>query len=888
MRRALVVLFLFSILLFGQEMTYLKIGGLLMDFPTGGYIFITASADGPIPDGSYVGSATLRIIEENPDNSAHFYDFMTGMSDTAMTIDVSYGSDYMVGLTDSESEFIVVYAQDVAGALKSSVPAGINVFSSGGTAVSLGYDGPTRYPVDGGGPVIPIRIAAVDDEGLFVPSYFPPESLIMTAVAARIISEDIEDGSASLSSLFGGEPSDSVVLPAAGGFAYLVVQDSEVENVVVEVADLRGSLSPDTISVSFVDDEPIMLVGGAFQGVANTVGFPTGCIAMSMLDDGPDMNDDSTVVDITLMDIAGASSASVEPDELTLTAGVGGFMVSDDEADSFGVFVHLDAVSGTQLYSLGWAPIIYLPEGRAAALYYSGPNVIAQNDTVDFQIQAVDMNCTIDYSYDGYISADLGESEYASILDSTGAPVDEIYAIRFWDGVKNLKLTATAPEDFDMEFADGELRGMFDAGFLRTSQTIEFEVLPVSGTLAGNYEIYTPNSMNVFRTGIWSRIDIVAVDDAGAVDKTYSGNVALSITGTGGTSAELSDDIVSIVDGFGYVLVRDEVQEDVILTLTGELESPEPTTLHFFDPGVGGVIGVIEDLSGELIAGEERELLVAVMSTEGPSPTFSGTATITVDEPDDDGSASCPSSIEITNGVGRLTYSNSEPETVYVTIEAEGLVSYEAMVITHAILSVDLPETLQVGVDNEISMYALDYDGDVLTDFTASLAPSWEEDVDNGSFTFSPYTPIIADGEGSFSIRDDEAEGVTLYLQPLDNDFLIVPDVSYDDELGWEIGYVYFSETAVSERKPMQFTISEVVPNPFNETAQVEITMPDAGDVSVDIFDVSGHIVSSSLHKFSAGVHSIQIDGANLSSGIYLVKFGHNDVEFFRRAILIK
>ncbi len=883
MRKAFFILFLVSFALFAQEMTYLQMGGLLYDFPTGAYIFVNASANGPYPDTAYTGSAMLRIIEENPNNSAHFYDFMTGISDTAMEVDVSAGSDYMLGLTDSEAEFIIVYAEDVAGVLKSAIPIGINVFASGDTAVAIGHDGPSRYPIESSGPWMPIRIGAVDDEGLFVPSYFPPESLIMTAVMARVISESSDDGSATLSALFGGTPADSITVLAAGGFAYLAVYDTEAEDVIVEVADLRGTLPSDTFTITFVEDEPVMMVAGPFNGIANTVGFPTGCIAMSLSEDGPDMDDDSTTISITMKDITGSSSASVEPDEMTFVSGIGGFSVSDDEADSFGVFVGTTLLSGTPLYSFGWTPIIFLPEGRASAFYYDGPNVIAAGDTVDFQIQTVDMNCTIDSSFDGYFLTILEESEHTTISDSTGSELGE-EAVKISGGFKNLQLTASAAEDFDLSFSDGEFRGMFDNGFLRSSQTIEFEVIPVSSTLAGNYEIYLPNSMDVFRTGIWSRIDIAAVDDADAVDKTYSGNVAVSVTG----SAELSDDIVSIVDGFGYVLVRDDVQEDAILTLTGELEAPSPATLHFFAPGVGGIIGIMEDLSDGIIAGEERELLVAVMSTEGPSPSFSGTATITVDEPDDDGSVTCPTSIEITNGIGRLTYSNSEAETVYVTVSATGLVSYDAEIISYAILYVDIPDTLQLATDHEISMYAQDYDGNILADFDASLGPAWIEDIDNGSLIFSPYTPSIADGEGTFSIRDNEEEGVMLYLDPFDNELLTIPDGTYDDTLGWEIGYVYFAETGISEKLPKEFGVGEFFPNPFNAVAQVQITLPSEGIVSVDILDICGHIVQSFEREYSQGVHSVQISGDKMSSGIYFAKFRCGEQKFVRRALLVK
>lgn len=82
------------------------------------------------------------------------------------------------------------------------------------------------------------------------------------------------------------------------------------------------------------------------------------------------------------------------------------------------------------------------------------------------------------------------------------------------------------------------------------------------------------------------------------------------------------------------------------------------------------------------------------------------------------------------------------------------------------------------------------------------------------------------------------------------------------------------AQTAVeSAQPPARFELSGVYPNPFNESATVQLTLPSAGTVRADVFDVTGRRVATLHHgALGAGVHRVPFDARALTSGVYIVR----------------
>jgi len=63
--------------------------------------------------------------------------------------------------------------------------------------------------------------------------------------------------------------------------------------------------------------------------------------------------------------------------------------------------------------------------------------------------------------------------------------------------------------------------------------------------------------------------------------------------------------------------------------------------------------------------------------------------------------------------------------------------------------------------------------------------------------------------------------------------------------------------------------VSQNYPNPFNDYTSIDITMKKASDVSVEVYNMMGQMISADSYQFVAGTHTVQLSAQQLSSGIY-------------------
>jgi hypothetical protein len=105
-------------------------------------------------------------------------------------------------------------------------------------------------------------------------------------------------------------------------------------------------------------------------------------------------------------------------------------------------------------------------------------------------------------------------------------------------------------------------------------------------------------------------------------------------------------------------------------------------------------------------------------------------------------------------------------------------------------------------------------------------------------------------------------------------------------------------------RQPMPtvFTFS-AHPNPFNPTTTLTFSLPVAGNVKFEVFDIGGRraalvgaqhaapsmgIGESNHQWYPAGIHNLLFDGSGLSSGIYFVKLQVGDYQSSQKVVLLK
>jgi len=109
-------------------------------------------------------------------------------------------------------------------------------------------------------------------------------------------------------------------------------------------------------------------------------------------------------------------------------------------------------------------------------------------------------------------------------------------------------------------------------------------------------------------------------------------------------------------------------------------------------------------------------------------------------------------------------------------------------------------------------------------------------------------------------------------------DGLLVSNQSAEDSATrggwWWVGSDSFkgvitSQVAVDEA-PAAFAVAQNSPNPFNPTTTIGFSIPEAGNVSVDVFNVAGQKIATVASEFmSAGSHSVVWDASGFSAGVY-------------------
>lgn len=85
------------------------------------------------------------------------------------------------------------------------------------------------------------------------------------------------------------------------------------------------------------------------------------------------------------------------------------------------------------------------------------------------------------------------------------------------------------------------------------------------------------------------------------------------------------------------------------------------------------------------------------------------------------------------------------------------------------------------------------------------------------------------------------------------------------------------------------YILYDCYPNPFNPTTRISYYLPEAGFISLKIFDLLGREVADLVNENNkAGEYTVSFDGGKLSSGVYIYKLVGNNVNISKKMLLIK
>jgi len=88
---------------------------------------------------------------------------------------------------------------------------------------------------------------------------------------------------------------------------------------------------------------------------------------------------------------------------------------------------------------------------------------------------------------------------------------------------------------------------------------------------------------------------------------------------------------------------------------------------------------------------------------------------------------------------------------------------------------------------------------------------------------------------------------------------------------------------------PQSYSLDQNFPNPFNPTTQIKYGVPEASNVKIEIFSVTGEVVATLVNEIkSEGYHTVSFNASNLSSGMYLYRISAGSFIETKKMILLR
>ena len=107
----------------------------------------------------------------------------------------------------------------------------------------------------------------------------------------------------------------------------------------------------------------------------------------------------------------------------------------------------------------------------------------------------------------------------------------------------------------------------------------------------------------------------------------------------------------------------------------------------------------------------------------------------------------------------------------------------------------------------------------------------------------------------------------------------------------WEVTFILEEDpVSVDPTETVEgFVLEQNYPNPFNPTTNISFTLPEASEVSLEVYNMQGQRVATIANgTMAAGQHNVSFDATNLSSGIYLYRLTAGSFTATNKMMLVK
>jgi hypothetical protein len=202
---------------------------------------------------------------------------------------------------------------------------------------------------------------------------------------------------------------------------------------------------------------------------------------------------------------------------------------------------------------------------------------------------------------------------------------------------------------------------------------------------------------------------------------------------------------------------------------------------------------------------------------------------------------------------------------------------------------------------------------DLGLDLEAELSFTWEEATSNADVTYMLLLdsldgdfsdPVFAfdsdqDGQGAMSVPTyADVDSVLATIGVLEGNeitmkWTVAAFAGDSAKMASDINVITFTRmigvSNETEELPLAFKLEQNYPNPFNPTSTIQFTLPESGNVRLDVFTITGQLVSTLVNsRMSSGNHAVTFDGSNLASGVYIYRIMTGNNVKTKRMTLIK
>lgn len=153
----------------------------------------------------------------------------------------------------------------------------------------------------------------------------------------------------------------------------------------------------------------------------------------------------------------------------------------------------------------------------------------------------------------------------------------------------------------------------------------------------------------------------------------------------------------------------------------------------------------------------------------------------------------------------------------------------------------------------------------------------------------------ISDETGSYLLEDLNTDNYTIVTDYYTYSASVTSDISVDEnstEMPFVLITMYpdkVTDVKVQETLPTNYALMQNFPNPFNPSTVIKYSIPEAGIVSLKVFDILGNEVATLVNQNKqAGTYSVKFDASNLSSGIYLYQLKTGKIVMTKKLMLVK